>query len=387
MGLGLTKTYTFLLCLFFCLSSYAQVETVSSTTTTSGASGTSAVVTVEQKAIEEIKDVQIDPALQEKSMLSLSPRKTTWWAKVVRMNSQKNFIPEIRMAATKFPIYLVESDNRFRPLAVIDIALDDMNGEIYVDGFQRLPRNPETGRHVLFAYLNSKSNEVILTYKNPQGLTKAEKIFIVAPEAQEYNVVNPSDAVRVLMGSTYLKYNQTGHVPYYSWTGLLGVRYSSPERLSHFGINGEADMTVLTIDSNQGGLAPQLGEVKLEAVYFAQPKSLTPARFQYLAGMVYMTLLSNGTDFGFKNLIVPDIGVKYRYVTGERSDYSVTARLAILDTSLKDKGLELEINRSFLLPNSHRAEIGFKYLDYSYNPTPIDSIKTGYMSLFISYTL
>jgi hypothetical protein len=384
MGLVKTKIYAFLAFSFCCFNIHAQEV---STLQSKGASTTSGAITLEQKAAEEVKDVKLDPMTQEQTMLSLSPRKTTWWAKIVRQNVPKNFIPEVRFAATKFPIYLVNSQDRFRPMAIIDISLSDAEGELFVDGTQRLPKNPETGRHILFAYLNSKSNEVVLTYKNTQGVAKAEKIFIVAPEAQEYSVVNPSDAVRFLMGSTYLQYSQTSYTPYYSWTGLLGIRYTSPEKLSHWGINGEADMTVLTIDSNQGGLAPQLGEVKLEAMYFAQPKSITPERFQYLAGAVYLTLLSNGTSFGFKNLIVPDVGVKYRYITGEKSDYSVTARLALLDTDFKDKGLELELNRSFLLPNLHRAEIGFKFLEYQYHPNPDEYIQTGYMSLFISYTL
>lgn len=384
MGLDKTKFYTFLTFIIFCFKLHAQEI---STLNSAGASTTSAVLTLEQKAVEEVKDVKIEPSTQEQAMLSLSPRKTTWWAQIVRQNVQKNFISEVRFSATKFPIYLVNNQDRFRPMAIIDISLSDADGELFVDGTLRLPKNPETGRHILFAYLNSKSNEVILTYKNTQGQAKAEKFFIIAPEAQEYNVTNPSDAVRFLMGSTYLRYSQTSYTPYYSWTGLLGLRYTSPEKLSHWGLNGEVDMTVLTIDSNQGGLAPQLGEVKLEALYFSQPRSTTPQRFQFLAGTVYLTLLSNGTGFGFRNLIVPDFGIKYRYITGEKSDYSVTARLALLDTVFKDKGLELEFNRSFLLPNLHRAEIGFKYLDYQYHPTPDDFIQTGYMSLFISYTL
>lgn len=384
MGFVKTKVAVFLFLSGFCFNSYAQ----STSTKLNAASGTSVTATAEDQAISEIKDVELDAVTQNKSMLSLAPKKTTWWAKVVRQNVKKNIIPEMRFTATKYPIYLVNSDDKFRPLAVIEISLlNDPTGELYVDGIERLPKNPETGRHILFAYLNSKSNEVVLTYKNPEGKAAAEKIFIIAPEAQEYEVVQPSDAVRFLMGSTYLKYAQTSYTTYYSWTGLLGLRYSSPEKLSHFGINGEVDMTVLTIDSNQGGLAPQLGEVKLEGIYFDQPKSITPERFQYLAGAVYLTLLSNGTAFGFKNLIVPDVGVKYRYVTGEKSDYSVTARLALLDTSLKDKGLELEISRSFLLPNLHRSEIGFKYLDYQYHPNEEEYIQTGYMSLFLSYTL
>ena len=105
------------------------------------------------------------------------------------------------------------------------------------------------------------------------------------------------------------------------------------------------------------------------------------------AGINYLSVLSNGAPFGIKNLIVPDLGARFRYVVSEKADYYASLRLAPFDTSFKDLGYEIEFSRSYLFSNLHRGEFGLKYSDYGFHPNVDETVGIRLISIFLSYSL
>jgi len=316
-------------------------------------------------------------------------QKTTWLAQLIRVKTDQNYIPGLIFELEKNPVVLVRSENKFRPLVTLKGVIKSLNQDsvLVLENKFKIPLNSQSGVFKFNVYLTSKKNEINLSLKN-KGQVFNEKIFLVSPEAEEYNVVSPWDSIRVSIGSTYFNYNQTGYVPFYSWVGNLALRYHSPEKLDYFGFNTDLEMTVLTVKSNQNNYAPQVGQYRFELMYFDEWKENPQYKLHYLLGGTYLTMLSNGATFGFKNLLAPDVGVRVRKITGEQTDIAATLRLALMDTKLLDRGIELEIGTGYVFKNSHRGETGVKYLDYAYSPDKNkDQVSLKMITFFISYTL
>jgi len=316
-------------------------------------------------------------------------QKTTWLAQIIRVKTESNNIPGLVFELEKNPVLLVKNENKFRPLVTLKGVIKSLPPEsvLVLENKYKIPLNQQTGLFKFNVYLTSKKNEINLTFKTKNKVF-SEKIFLVSPEAEEYNVVSPWDSIRVSLGGTYFNYNQTGYSAFYSWVGNLALRYHSPEKIGYFGFNTDLEMSVLTVKSNQNNYAPQIGQFRFELMYFDEWTQDPQYKLHYLLGGTYLTMFSNGAAFGFKNLIAPDLGVRVRQITGEQTDLSATARLSLMDTQLQDRGLELEISTGYLFKNSHRGETGLKYLDYTYRPDKNrDQVSLKMITLFVSYTL
>lgn len=336
----------------------------------------------------QLKESQIDytqTSLQSDSQL----QQTKWLAQHIRVQTVENTIPGLHFEQDKYAIFLVRDGQKFRPLVSLKGYLKDfkVGSQLILENRFNVPVNEKTGYFVVNIYLTSKKNEInlVLRQKDKQF---AEKSFLVAPDAQEYNVTSPWDSVRVSLGTTYLYYSQTGYSSFYSWIGDFALRYHSPEKVGYFGFSSDLDLSLVTFKSNQNNYAPQVGQFRFEMIYFDNWENQPQYNLHYLLGGSYLTMLSNGASFGFKNLLAPDLGLRIRKVTGPKTDVAATLRLSLMDTQFKDRGVELELSAGFILNNSHRAELGLKYLDYAYSPDKsIDQVKLKTTTFFVSYTL
>ena len=316
-------------------------------------------------------------------------KQTTWLAQVIRVKSADNNIPGLVFEQERNAVFLVRDEARFRPLVSLRGVIKGFakGSQFVLENKFRIPVDEKTGFFSINVYLTSKKNEINLILRSGDKVS-TEKVFLVAPEAEEYNVTSPWDSVRVLLGTTYFYYNQTGYSPFYSWVGNFALRYHSPEKIGYFGFNTDLDLAIVTFKSNQNDYAPQVGQLRLEVMYFDEWAQDPQYKIHYLLGGSYLTMLSNGAAFGFKNLIAPDFGVRVRRITGEQSDLAATLRLSLMDTKLKDRGVELELSSGFIFKNSHRGELGVKYLDYMYSPDKNkDQVSLKMTTLFLSYTL
>jgi len=316
-------------------------------------------------------------------------KQTTWIAQVIRIKSSDNVIPDLIFEQERSPVFLVRDTHKFRPLVQLKGVIKNYvkGSQLVLENKYNIPVNEKSGYFQFSVYLTSKKNEVNLILRRGDQF-RTEKLFLVAPEAEEYNVISPWDSIRISLGTTYFYYNQTGYSPFYSWVGQFALRYHSPERKGYFGFSTDLDLGVVTFKSNQNNFAPQVGQVRFELIYFDERKDDPQQKIHYFLGGTYLTMLSNGAAFGFKNLIAPDIGIRLRQITSEQSDWAATFRLALMDTQLKDRGVEIELTSGFIFKNSHRGELGVRYLDYMYSPDKNkDQVSLKMTTLFLSYTL
>jgi len=335
----------------------------------------------------QLREEQIDytQSTQQRNEL----KQTTWLAQVIRVKSESNNIASLVFEQEKNPVFLVRDETRFRPLVSLRGVIKGFSKgqQLVLENKYNIPVNEKTGFFNINVYLTSKKNEINLILRSADKVA-IEKVFLVAPDAEEYNVSSPWDSIRVLLGTTYFYYNQTGYSPFYSWVGNFALRYHSPEKIGYFGFNSDLDLAIVTFKSNQNNYAPQVGQLRLEVMYFDEWTKDPQYKIHYLLGGSYLTMLSNGATFGFKNLVAPDFGVRIRHITSEHSDLAATLRLSLMDTKLQDRGIELELSSGFIFKNSHRGELGLKYLDYMYSPDKNkDQVSLKMTTLFLSYTL
>lgn len=325
------------------------------------------------------------PATQPKES---STQPTAWLAHIIRPKKDGS-IDDLTLPETQLPIVMVRSGQRFRPMIEVPLSFDRPGWSLLIQG--TIPVTPTTtpGKHKIFAYMNGKINEMLLVARSPTGESLSERIYIYAPEAQEFNVVSPWDAVKLTVGSTYLAYKQTGFNDFYSWSGLLSAQIHSPEEGARFGFLGELSMTALTVASNQGKYGPQMGHGVLDGIYFFPWVTNSLWRLQAVAGVNYLTMFSNGAPFGFNNLIAPDLGLRTRYILDGKSDIISEFRFIPMSTSLNlnERGLTLSISKSWILPNLHRGELGIKFDELQYKPVPLESVSLRTLSFVISYGL
>lgn len=336
--------------------------------------------------------------LNSQNQLLSSTRKTSWTADVVRVPTDKNGIPGLKIIDTHLPVFLVKKEKKYRPLVALELSLDDPVAQLYGADYRPLPKNKNTGYFMFFAYLNSKKNEVVFYSKSNKEKSEkeksnqeqkyVEKMFIISDQAQEFNVISPWESLRVSLGSSYFNYSQTSYASFNAWTGLLAMRLFSEDVFLQWGYNAEADLTVLTVTSNQNEVSMQTGHIKAEALYSLPQSPNTEFKYSILGGVNYLTTFTTGSAMGFKNLIVPSAGLRSRKILNEKEDYGFTVRAGLFGFDFKDRGLDFEISRSYLFEHLHRAELGLKFSDYGYHPQHDDQfVNLKMLSVFLSYTL
>ncbi|MGE5087189.1 MAG: hypothetical protein ACM3MG_12860 [Bacillota bacterium] len=298
-------------------------------------------------------------------------------------------IEGLTLPQTQLPVVMVQNKKNFRPMVEIPLTYNRKGWSLWIQGKTPVTPTTEEGKFKVFAYLKGKVNELHLVARGPQGETQSERIYLYSPEAQEFSVVSPWDAVKLTLGSTYLIYQQSGYTDFYSWSGLLSAQIHSPEEGARFGMIGQVSMTALTISSNQKGYGPQIGQGNIDGIYFF-PWSLSSRwRNQIMGGLYYVTMFSNGAPFGFKNLFAPEFGFRTRYLLNEKSDFISEFRFMPLNSStdLNERGYSLSFSKSWILPNLHRGEVGLQFNDLRYSASPTDLINMKALSVIFSYSL
>lgn len=313
---------------------------------------------------------------------------STWVAHLIRDKDLNNRISDLQIKEGTIPVTMIFKDQKFRPLVQIPIEFQRPGWSVFIQEKSLVPSQNQVGFFKLFAYLNSRVNEVDIVVKGPNKELEKERIYIVAPDAQEFKIVSPWDALRLGLGSALLSYKQTGYNNYQAWTGILAVQFHSPEEKSKFGLISDLAMTALTVSSSNG-LSPQLLQFNGDIIYFFPWSPNSRWRKQALIGLDYFTMLSNGAPFGFKDLITPEVGGRARYIVNEQEDMIFEGRYSPLSgvSNLKERGYILSYSRSWLLPNLHRMEAGIRLLDFTYQSNPNVTASTQTFSLLFSYTL
>lgn len=315
-------------------------------------------------------------------------RKTSWIAHLLRRTPLNLRLKTLEFSETQIPVLLIARPGNLRPLVEVNGVFSRSGWTLFA---QNSPVSQSAGKNEFkfFAFLNGRISEVILTAKGPQGEVEEERVYLFAPEAQEFTLVSPWNSVVIGAGFSSVDYTQTGFGNYLAYTGSISARYSTfdaPTQLSYY---GSLDFTALTLASQPTQSNPQFIEARFGAAWMLPYSANQSWKTQIIGGGMYSTMISNGSDIGFSNLIAPELGFRTRYVISGFDALITDFRYVFLGSGsdFSDRGYLLNLTYSRTLLNSHRAELGLTYTNYGYKAGDNVRVSFGILSLMLGYSI
>lgn len=315
-------------------------------------------------------------------------RKTSWIAHLLRRTPLNLRLKTLEFSDTQIPVLLIARPGNLRPLVEVKGVFSRSGWTLFA---QNSPVSQSAGKNEFkfYAFLNGRISEVILTAKGPQGEVEEERVYLFAPEAQEFTLVSPWNSVVIGAGFSSVDYTQTGFGNYLAYTGSISARYSTfdaPTQLSYY---GSLDFTALTLASQPTQSNPQFIEARFNAAWMLPYSPNQAWKTQVIGGGMYSTMLSNGSDIGFSNLIAPELGLRTRYVISGFDALISDFRYVFLGSTpdFSDRGFLLNLTFSRTLLNSHRAELGLTYTNYGYQAGDNVRVSFGILSLILGYSI
>lgn len=303
----------------------------------------------------------------------------------VRSNSGRARIEGLDILDDEVPIVLFAKDSAIKPTIAIRGVYKREGWRLFgPDGKQPLPTE-----FTIYAHLRGRVNEIEFTAVGPSKERQKERVYIYAPNARTFYVVSAWENILFSAGLSGFSYSQTGFGVYESINATAAVRYGSPDTDSFMTFVGSAEMMVLALASSPVSTAPQLLEIKADLSLRTNKRPMQRIRHRVLVGGTYVTMFSNGSPFGFSDLMAFEAGLQSRYIASSKVDWIFEVRYVPVAgfQSLGEFGYNIGIARSLLLENARRMEIGFGYTSYDYQALDTIRIQTSLVSLRIGLTL
>ncbi|CAN5679244.1 hypothetical protein BH10BDE1_BH10BDE1_17290 [soil metagenome] len=319
-------------------------------------------------------------------------RKTTWIAHVLRRTPTNLRLKTLEFPETKLPVLLIARPGNLRPLVEVRGKYNRKGWTLFAQG-SAVSQAAGQADFKFHAFLNGRINEVVLTTRGPNGEFEEERVYLFAPEAQEFSLISPWNAVVIAAGPSAVDYNQSGFGNYLAYTGSVSARYATFDGPKQLGMYASFDFTALTFASQPIDRGPQFIEAKLDATITVPFDPQQSYKSQILLGGSYTTMLSNGSPFGFSNLLSPEVGVRTRFILDPVdaiiTDFRYVALGPSLDSlgSFNENGFLVKLTWSRTLMNSHRAELGLNYSAYSYHPETNATVRFNIISLLLGYSI
>jgi hypothetical protein len=315
-------------------------------------------------------------------------RKTSWVAHVLRRTPTNLRLKTLDFPETKLPVLLIARPGNLRPLVEVKGKYNRKGWTLFAQG-SAVSQAAGQSDFKFHAFLNGRINEVVLTTRGPNGEFEEERVYLFAPEAQEFALISPWNAVVIAAGPSSVDYNQTGFGNYLAYTGSVSARYATFDGPKQLGMYASLDFTALTFASQPIDRGPQFIEGKFDATITVPFERQQTYKSQIILGTSYVTMLSNGSPFGFSNLLSPEIGLRTRYILDPVDAIITDFRYVLLasDFNFKDRGLKFEFTWSRTLLNAHRAELGLNYTLYGYSPGESSRVDLGIISLLLGYSI
>jgi hypothetical protein len=328
--------------------------------------------------------VATTPAANTKSEEAEKPRRAPWLAHILRRAPPETRIHELNFSDLSVPVMLVGKGSSIRPLVSIklsfarpDWALLGQGKPIAID---------ESGSATVYAYLNGRVGQLNLTAESKTGAVENETIYIFAPDAQEFNIVSSWSALMLGLGLNRWDYFQSLYGNYIAYTTSLVVQYV-PESSARFGLLAVGEMSFASISASSSDYSPQLLNAHADATMMVSNFN-SRWRHRMLAGVNYLSILSNGSPFGFANLIAPEVGLRSRRPMSSAIDLIGEVRYVPLGDLLRfrEYGFDIKVGLNRTLTNLHQAEIAIGFQIFTYQPTSETSVQTATVYLRSLYS-
>lgn len=326
---------------------------------------------------------------QETEPPSTQTQRASWVAHVLRKSSSGPPLIGLSFPVQQLPVFMVQSKGALRPLVELRGVFQRPGWRLYLQNKAEARKGRKPEEFVLYAYLNGRISEVSLTARNAEGKTQTEVIYLFAPEAMDLKVASAWDAIMLGFGLASFSYAQTTYGTFAATMGMLSAQYVSPEIWGKLGVYSDLDLTFLTLESSPIEANPQVIEAKLDATYLVRLGSNPKVRWRLVGGMSYLTMSSNGSPFGFADLIAPDFGLRMQYYRNQSSTIIGDLRLGLLEDPTLDanRSLNLTFTWSKLLKSLHRLDLGIEFMSYNFTPEPLTNIGIETYSIKLGYSL
>lgn len=330
------------------------------------------------------------------------PQRTQWVAHLMRVRSEDRRISGLGFYSNQFPIVLVPKGSDLRPTISIEGRFANPGWTLAVRSIQDgagfdtpIELNAQTGSFSIPLHLRGRVNELLLVAKktgaskDQKSNLQAERVYIYAPEAMEFHVVSPWDNILISIGPSFLSYTQTGYGEYQSISAMLSGRYSTPEAASRWGFLANLNASLITITSSPIERGPQLIEAKLDGSYALREKADKKYRIQLLGGLNYLTLLSNGSPFGFSDLVSPEIGVRVRRIFNPVVSMVGEVRWAVMamPPDISQRGIDASLAWSRFQGDSKRLEAGIGVFSYVFQPDTSQLIQATQITIRLGLSI
>lgn len=309
-----------------------------------------------------------------------------WVAHLLRQ--KENQIDGLKLTQTRLPVMLVPHKGELRPLVEVPLNYFKEGWQLYDPTGKKVRKNKDTHQYSVFAFLNSQVNELVLTAKNEQDEKQEERIYIFAPEVQEFEIVSPWSSVYATLGVGYLTYEQT-RFGVLVWKGATaGIGYNTQESSSPWDYNFYLRMTILSFQTQPIAANPQYINGHGQISYRMPWGQQTRWRYYSYLGVGYFSMNSFGSDFGFSALIAPHLSFRAKKFISTKSsllyDFKVTPFENFdLDTS---RNFELSFTWSKALKSSRRQDLSLQYENTRFI-SGTQQISLEYISLNLGYSL
>ncbi len=296
-------------------------------------------------------------------------------------------IAELSFSDEKIAVPFVASENRLRPMVEIKGRLSDPHAELVIleGNSSHLVKSP--GNFSIFIFLNSNVSSMVFQMRKSDRKVKNEKIFILSPGVKDHYLASHSGELMVYLGQGTFRYFQNNFGSYSSSSMVFSAGYQNQIGKSQFSYSADLDFTLWNIKTSPQNASPQVLRVQGQAEYHF----LGSGAFEInpLVGAQYFTMFSNGSRYGFSNLIAPEIGFKANYRL--RNENALRLRFLYLPldsfTQTSKIGTDTSITWSKRLKNEHRVEVGLAYWNEQFSPSPTAQVKTSMLSLKLGYSL
>lgn len=231
-----------------------------------------------------------------------------WIAYLLRQKRTGKIIPNLNFKNKTVPVSLIPKNGILQPMIAIEGFFDKHGWELNFGTETLLVPKEGSREFTLHFFITDRLNEFVLTAKGPGGEVIQEKVFIYAPQANEYLHVSPWNALMLSAGIAGMGYYQSNYGIYESLMTNLSLRYMPLEGESPWNWAAQLDMTLQTLWSKPLKSSPQLIEGKLIGSYRLDSHFDVRLTEQILFGSNYLTMLANDSPFGFSNLVAPELG-------------------------------------------------------------------------------
>ncbi|MCB0414376.1 MAG: hypothetical protein KDD50_08590, partial [Bdellovibrionales bacterium] len=119
----------------------------------------------------------------------LQSQKVMWSCHILRQKNADKIIKELELTSKTIPVFLVPKGDNFRPVVKFKIKFPREIGQVFVGKSTPLMASDLKDEQFFYAYLNSRINTVELTAKYKSGEQVKEILYLFAPEAREYQML------------------------------------------------------------------------------------------------------------------------------------------------------------------------------------------------------